>query len=231
VIVAAIVRRGDDVLLVFQQGPDDPVPSWALPGGVAEGAESLLDALRREIREETGLELAGIGPLAYVTQTVSSPDAVSSGGDLPKPGEMATAFVFEAVAGPGEPLPNDPDDFIRQVAFVAPAEAIERLESLPWRVMREPAVAALRGQTAAGAYWLYRRGSDGVDALVSRVDAKPARGPSSAQRITFPGIRARRPASDTPAARQSRALLGLGCLALFILFSLLIIIGIIATVH
>ncbi len=31
-IAAALIRRGENVLLVQQQGPDDPEPLWALRG-------------------------------------------------------------------------------------------------------------------------------------------------------------------------------------------------------
>ena len=56
-IVSALVRLGDEVLLVKQQGPEDLEAHWALPGGVAEPGELLVEALVREVREETGLQV------------------------------------------------------------------------------------------------------------------------------------------------------------------------------
>ena len=54
VIVGGFLRQGDAVLLVKQQKPGDAKLRWALPGGYVESDESLLDAVRREVREETG---------------------------------------------------------------------------------------------------------------------------------------------------------------------------------
>ncbi len=39
VIVAAIIRRGDEILLVEQHGKDDPASVWALPGSRGEPGE------------------------------------------------------------------------------------------------------------------------------------------------------------------------------------------------
>jgi ADP-ribose pyrophosphatase YjhB (NUDIX family) len=48
---------GDKILLVERAG--EPLKGyWSLPGGLLETGEYLEDAVRREIREETGLEIA-----------------------------------------------------------------------------------------------------------------------------------------------------------------------------
>jgi len=60
---AALIRRGPHILLVQQQGPNDPAPTWALPGGVVEAGELPTEAMIREVAEETGLEVLDPGRL------------------------------------------------------------------------------------------------------------------------------------------------------------------------
>ena len=64
IAIGAIVIH-DGALLMVQRANDPGKGLWSLPGGRVEQGEYLADALRREVREETGLavdvgELAGI---------------------------------------------------------------------------------------------------------------------------------------------------------------------------
>lgn len=57
--VGAIVLAGDRVLLILR-GKEPLKGYWSLPGGAVETGESVEEALRREVREETGLEIREI---------------------------------------------------------------------------------------------------------------------------------------------------------------------------
>ena len=58
--MGAIILRRDRVLLV-QRGREPLKGLWSLPGGVVRAGERLEDGIRREVREETGLEVRPIG--------------------------------------------------------------------------------------------------------------------------------------------------------------------------
>lgn len=60
--VGALIFQRDRVLMVERGG--EPLKGWwSIPGGLVETGESLEDAIRREVREETGLEIRPAGML------------------------------------------------------------------------------------------------------------------------------------------------------------------------
>jgi 8-oxo-dGTP diphosphatase len=62
--VGGAVFEGDAVLLV-RRGQEPAKGQWSLPGGVVELGETHIEALKREVREETAVEI-GIGGLIGV---------------------------------------------------------------------------------------------------------------------------------------------------------------------
>lgn len=156
-ITAAVIRNDNKVLLVQQQGPNDPAPSWALPGGVAKAGELLTEALAREVREEVGLEILDPGRLIYIAQI-----------DDPSHKNQNLAFVFEITHWNGELHSADPDNLILMTDFLPISQAIDKLHQNPWREMREPIVAYLRGETKPVSIWYYRKQQNGEERLIKK---------------------------------------------------------------
>ena len=69
---AVVVRDGR--ALIVKRAHEPRKGEWSLPGGLLELGESLADAVRREIKEETGLDIA-VGPVIETFDRVHRDDA------------------------------------------------------------------------------------------------------------------------------------------------------------
>jgi 8-oxo-dGTP diphosphatase len=74
VAVGAIVIR-DGALLMVRRGHDPSRGLWSLPGGRVETGEYLHEAVAREVREETGLEVTP-SALVGILEVVGDPHYV-----------------------------------------------------------------------------------------------------------------------------------------------------------
>ena len=124
----AIVESDTKVLLVGNRRRGGV--RWSLPGGRVDRRESALQALTREVREETGLEVINWSRLIYAT-------TVKKRGD----GSGLDRFVqvYQAGDWEGELSFNDPDQPYGVVdgGFFAPSSVGSVLQSLR-RYVREP---------------------------------------------------------------------------------------------
>jgi 8-oxo-dGTP diphosphatase len=148
-VVLGLLQWDAAVLMVQQQGPTDLYAYWVLPGGLVAPGETLLDGLRREVREETGLHVTSVQQFVYCTQIVD-----------PAHNRQTIAYLFLIDGWQGEFGAADPDGEILQVAWVPFAETVSRLEVGGWRGMREPLLSYLTGEAPVGSVWLYRLSGD-----------------------------------------------------------------------
>ena len=125
--VAAVIVHDGRLLLVRQtvHGGRD---RWVLPGGRLDHGERLCDAARREVREETGLDVR-VDKLLYV-------------GDFMPPDKHALDVVFLAHLTGGEPTRQE--DEIHALQFV-PLADVPDLDVVPPSVIDRVLADAPRG--------------------------------------------------------------------------------------
>lgn len=91
-------------LLMVLQGQPHETPTWAVPGGSIEPGETPEQAAKREVKEETGLDVRLLRPYAVV-------DGVKAYGPY-------RVHYFEARVQGGEAESDDPDGLVHRVAWV-----------------------------------------------------------------------------------------------------------------
>ena len=139
-VVAALVRDGERLLLVEEREPVDVISTWMLPGGKVESAETLTDALHRELREETGLRLVGEPTLAFVVEILATDGRY-------------IASTFDC-ATEGDVHPDDPDGLVLDAIWVPAEEALRRLSCVAWYDSM-PLERFLSGEASAGSMYRF----------------------------------------------------------------------------
>jgi 8-oxo-dGTP diphosphatase len=124
--VGSIVIEGDRVLLVKRVHP--PIQGqWSIPGGVLEVGELIRDAAKREVREETGLEIEPGELLGVFDRVLRDPEKRVQyhyvlidflchriGGDLQAASDAAEARWFTLEELPALSLAEDTLEVIRK---------------------------------------------------------------------------------------------------------------------
>ncbi len=98
VAVAGVVWNQEGQVLLIRRRNPPRAGQWSLPGGKLERGETLEAAVRREIREETGLEVEILG-LAGVAEIVDDTGLGGSGRHYVLIDYSARLVSGEAVAG------------------------------------------------------------------------------------------------------------------------------------
>ncbi|NMG01133.1 NUDIX hydrolase [Aromatoleum toluolicum] len=101
-VVLAVIEHADKLVQIRRKL--DPLGGyWAPPGGYVEQGESLEEAVVREAREETGLEVAVDGLIGVYSQT----------------GVRAVILAYRAHSLAGEPVAGDDAG---EIALIAPGQ-------------------------------------------------------------------------------------------------------------
>jgi 8-oxo-dGTP diphosphatase len=93
---------------------------WTPPGGVIDPGESVLEGLAREVREETGLQVAGWAGRRYTVRV-----------DAPGLGWQMRVEAWEVAEFSGDVAIADPDGIVEVVEFADRVVADELLASSP----------------------------------------------------------------------------------------------------
>ncbi|MDQ6682792.1 MAG: NUDIX hydrolase, partial [Chloroflexota bacterium] len=143
--VSALIRREGTILLVQEQAAGDAAPTWMLPGGQVERDETLEGALRREIREETGLGITGAPSPAFAVEIEASLEDLAG----------TWRAVTYACNTEGDVAPADPDGLILSAEWVPIDDAFQHLEQVEW-YDSGPLRAFLSGDAPSGSRYRYR---------------------------------------------------------------------------
>ena len=106
-VAILVVRRGR--VLLARRGVPPRAGLWDVPGGFVEAGETAEDAVRREAREETGLQvrvvaMLGSLPDVYGSRRVATLNlcyVVEARGGIPAPASDVTELRWVAVGRPG----------------------------------------------------------------------------------------------------------------------------------
>jgi len=113
VIAVGGVVVNDGKLLMVRRGQEPGKGLWSIPGGKLEHGEYIAQAVAREVKEETGLDVE-VRELLGILEVPGSPHYVIL--------DHVASYV-----GDGQPVAGDDVDEVRWVAF----EDIETLDCTP----------------------------------------------------------------------------------------------------
>jgi mutator protein MutT len=72
-VVAAVIRRGCQLLICQRPAHKRHGGLWEFPGGKVEPDESIYEAAQRELSEELDVEVTAVGKLAFAIRDPGSP--------------------------------------------------------------------------------------------------------------------------------------------------------------
>ena len=130
---AIVLNEQGEVLLV----KDDRRNIWTFPGGIVEEGESLLDGVKREVLEETGIEIE-VGELFCVTSNTCKHPGYNGVREVPP--KVMLDFVCRAIGG--TPRPSEENS---QTAYF-PLDQARKLITAPAIAVRFQAYLEYEGR-------------------------------------------------------------------------------------
>ena len=147
-VAAAVLIRADGAVLLAQRPSGKVCPGyWEFPGGKIEPGEPIAEALRREIREELGIEIER--PYPWINRVFTYPHAT------------VRLHFHRVYAWRGEPR-----------ALEHTAIAWERPEAITVAPLLPANPPVLRGLLLPAEYAITRAGELGVEPFLSRLEAR-----------------------------------------------------------
>lgn len=156
-VAGGVLRDDGGRLLLVENERRDGSIDWSTPGGVVDAGETFVQALTREVREETGIAVGSwAGPIYRVE--VTAPDL----------GFFLQVEAHAAISMSGHIDIDDPDGIVLSASFQDLDEATSRLGSAPVFV-REPLLAHVVDGVDDGRTFAYRIDGRGADRKVERI--------------------------------------------------------------
>lgn len=157
-VASSIIVSDDTYLLVANRRRNDSI-DWSPPGGVVDEGETPVEALTREVVEETGLSVGAWGPEAYEV-TVRFVDLKMH----------LTVNCFPALDWSGSITIDDPDNIVEEAQWCTSQQCAELLAQAPvW--VSEPFLAYLSDLSTPGPFIYEVFGERLSEATVQRVDS------------------------------------------------------------
>ena len=109
----ALIERDGEYLMI-KEGKEYVKGTWNIPGGGVEDGENPVEAVKREIKEETGLEVENVNGLIGSFNSKSAKD-----------GHPVNVYLFSCEVEEGEPEP-ELDEEILEAEFLTEEEIGEK---------------------------------------------------------------------------------------------------------
>jgi 8-oxo-dGTP diphosphatase len=134
--VGAVILDGDRVLLA-KRGQAPSLGKWSIPGGLVHLGERIEDAVRREVREECGVEVRLLGLCGVIDRVRLAPE---DGADPPRVHYHYVIIDYAAVIEAGEPRAGSDAAEVRWVP-IAELHRYDTTDGLADMVRRAVSVA------------------------------------------------------------------------------------------